>query len=182
MRERQDAVRADKGEVLVRSVPSSASTPGGDRRHLLGADLAGQGDWTSALVWTVLLAGPVAVLITAAALTPSAAGHGTHTQLGLAPCGFLAYTGYPCPGCGLTTSFAHMIRLQVIGAFEANPFGILLFLCTVAIVPVSVLGLIRRQPVIDMLDRLHAEKVAITLSIVSITVWVVRVGLQYAAT
>ena len=68
------------------------------------------------------------MLITAATLTPSGAGHGTHTQLGLPPCGFLVYTGYPCPGCGLTTSFSHMIRLEVFGAIHANPFGILLVL------------------------------------------------------
>lgn len=149
------------------------------RGNAFGADLVGQGDWTSILTWAVLLAGPLAVLITATTLTPSIAGHGTHTQLGLPPCGFLVYTGYPCPGCGLTTSFSHMIRLQVFGAFQANSFGILLFLCTAASIPISLLGLVRRLPVIDTLDRLHAEKIAIGLSIVSIVVWVVKISLQY---
>ncbi|MCZ7677340.1 MAG: DUF2752 domain-containing protein [Sandaracinaceae bacterium] len=91
----------------------------------------------------------------------------------------MVYTGYPCPGCGLTTSFAHMIRLEVGGAFTANPFGILLFLCTAAMVPLSLLGIARRMPVIDTLDRLHAEKIAIGLSIVSITVWITKVAIQY---
>ncbi|MBN4049436.1 DUF2752 domain-containing protein [bacterium AH-315-N03] len=149
------------------------------RGKIFGADLVGEGDWSSLVTWAVLFAGPLAVLITAAVLTPSSAGHGTHTQLGLPPCGFLVYTGFPCPGCGLTTSFAHMIRLEVIGAFQANPFGMLLFLCTAAIVPISLLGIVRRLPVIDTLDRLHAEKIAIGLSIVSILVWGVKVGIQY---
>lgn len=149
------------------------------RGPIFGADLVGQGDWSSVVTWLVLFSGPLAVLITAATLTPSAAGHGTHTQLGLPPCGFLVYTGYPCPGCGLTTSFSHMIRLDLIGAFGANPFGILLFLCTAAMVPIALYGLVRKLPVVDTLDRLHAEKIAIGLSVLSIVVWVVKVGLQY---
>ncbi len=149
------------------------------RGKIFGEDLVGQGDWASILTWAVLFAGPLAVLVTAAMLAPSPEGHGTHTQLGLPPCGFLVYTGYPCPGCGLTTSFAHMIRLEVFGAFHANPFGILLFLATAAIVPISLYGIVKKLPVIDTLDRLHAEKIAIGLSIVSIVVWVVKVGLQY---
>lgn len=149
------------------------------RGSVLGADLVGQGSWASIVTWFFLFAGPLAVLITAAMLTPSGEGHGTHTQLGLPPCGFLVYTGYPCPGCGLTTSFSHMIRMQVGGAFAANPFGILLFLCTAAMVPLSILGIARKMPVIDTLDRLHAEKIAIGLSIVSIVVWVTKVAIQY---
>lgn len=159
--------------------PAGDVVPSRGRGKVFGLDLVGQGDWSSLLTWAVLFAGPLAVLITAAVLTPSSVGHGTHTQLGLPPCGFLVYTGFPCPGCGLTTSFAHMIRFEVIGAFQSNPFGMLLFLCTAAIVPISLLGIVRRLPVIDTLDRLHAEKIAIGLSVVSIVVWVVKVGIQY---
>ncbi len=162
--------------------PGSVASPAPTGRgSAFGADLSGRGSWVSIAVWLVLLSGPLAVLITAALLTPSGEGHGTHTQLGLPPCGFLVYTGYPCPGCGLTTSFAHMIRFEVIGAFHANPFGILLFLCTAAMVPLASVGILRRMPVIDTLDRLHAEKIAIALSVVSIGVWLVKVATQYFA-
>lgn len=171
----EDIARASGSDL--HGAPSS---PAG-RGFFLGADLAGQGSWLSIVVWLVVLAGAVAVLVTAALLTPSAEGHGTHTQLGLPPCGFLVYTGYPCPGCGLTTAFAHMIRLEVLGAFHSNPFGILLFCCTVALIPLSVLGIVRRLPVIDTLDRLHAEKIAIGLSVISIGLWLVRVATQYFA-
>ncbi len=157
-------------------------TPRRGRGPVFGDDLVGQGDWTSFVTWLVLFSGPLAVLITAATLTPSSAGHGTHTQLGLPPCGFLVYTGYPCPGCGLTTSFAHMIRLDLFGAFGANPFGILLFLCTALMVPLALYGMVRRLPVVDTLDRLHAEKIAIGLSLLSILVWVAKVGIQYYST
>ena len=144
-----------------------------------GRDLYGQGNWISILVWLVLLVGPTAVVITAAMLSPDPAGHGTHTQLGLPPCGFLVVTGYPCPGCGLTTSFSHMAHFQLAGAIGANPFGVLLFLCTVAAIPLSLRAIVRKMPVIDTLDRIHAEKIAITLSVLSILVWVGRVAFQY---
>jgi hypothetical protein len=166
-------------EARTDALPPSLAAPPMGRGSVLGADLVGAGSWLSIVVWSVLLMGPLAVLITAAFLSPSPEGHGTHTQLGLPPCGFLVYTHYPCPGCGLTTSFAHMIRLEVIGAANANPFGILLFLCTAAAIPIALYGIVRKLPVIDTLDRLHAEKIAIGLSVLSITVWLARVGIQY---
>ena len=172
----EDIARAAAPELSSAPPPPAQSER---RGSVFAGDLVGQGNWVSLVTWAILFAGPLAVLITAAMLTPSSAGHGTHTQLGLPPCGFLVYTGYPCPGCGLTTSFSNMIRFQVGGAFHANPFGILLFLCTAAMVPLSLFGMVRRTPVVDTLDRLHAEKIAIGLSIVSITVWVIRVGMQY---
>jgi hypothetical protein len=149
------------------------------RGSVFAPDLVGAGSWASRVTWSVLFLIPLAVLITAGFLHPDPSGHGTHTQLGLPPCGFLVYTGYPCPGCGLTTSFAHMIRFQIGGAFHANPFGIVLFSGTAAMIPLALLGIVRRMPVIDTLDRLHAEKIAIGLSILSIVVWGIRVAMQY---
>jgi hypothetical protein len=173
-------------DEMASAVPASEATPGINpvppsrgRGSVFAADLVGRGNWSSYLTWAVLFSGPLAVLITAAMLTPDPAGHGTHTQLGLPPCGFLVFTGYPCPGCGLTTSFSHMIRLQIFGAAQANPFGILLFTATAVMVPLALMGIIRRMPVIDTLDRLHAEKIAIGLSILSLLVWGTRVSIQY---
>lgn len=67
-----------------------------------------------------------AVLMTAALLTPRAGGHGTHEELGLPACSFLARTGYPCPSCGLTTSVSAAVHGRFIYAFNAHPFGLLL--------------------------------------------------------
>jgi hypothetical protein len=134
--------------------------------------------WPSRLGWLLLFAIPLAVVITATQLTPAPAGMGTHQQLGLPPCGFLVVTGVPCPGCGLTTSFAHMVRLQFTGATRANPFGVMLFLVTFFTIPIAAVGMVRGTSVLDTLERLHAEKWAILLSVTSILVWVVRVARQ----
>ena len=68
------------------------------------------------------------VLLLPRLLTPALQGVGTHHQLGLKPCSALVYLGIPCPGCGGTTSFAHMARGNLPRALRANVFGSLLYL------------------------------------------------------
>ena len=38
------------------------------------------------------------------------------------PCLFRKMTGWLCPGCGITTLFVRLSRLDFQGAFQANPF------------------------------------------------------------
>ena len=61
-------------------------------------------------------------------LVPNASGHGTHTQLGLPPCPSVLLFNRPCPGCGMTTSFAYCAHLDFINGFRVQPFGPILFL------------------------------------------------------
>jgi len=68
----------------------------------------------------------VTVFVVAGRLTPDAKGFGTHRQLGLPACQFRELTGLNCPQCGMTTSFAHVIRGQAGEAWRANPCGPLL--------------------------------------------------------
>ena len=74
----------------------------------------------------VLAGGALGLAVLAFSLTPISGGYGTHEQLGLPPCSFLARTGWPCPTCGLTTSVALMAHGQVAAAFGAHPFGVVL--------------------------------------------------------
>ena len=62
-------------------------------------------------------------LAVAASLEPDPRGHGTHQQFGLPPCTVYQVFGVRCPTCGMTTSWAHLVRGQVIGAFAANAGG-----------------------------------------------------------
>lgn len=81
-----------------------------------------------------LLFVPCAVVIGLAAwLTPSPAGYGTHQQLGLPACSFLWRTGYPCPSCGLTSSFAAMAHGRIVEALRDHPFGPFLVLALAAV-------------------------------------------------
>lgn len=47
----------------------------------------------------------------------------THTQIGLPECNFVALTGKPCPSCGMTTSFALLVRGDVRESLNANWVG-----------------------------------------------------------
>lgn len=59
-------------------------------------------------------------------LTPSTQGLGTHQQLGLPPCSIIQLLGTRCPACGMTTSWAYLVRGQVWAACQANVGGVLL--------------------------------------------------------
>jgi len=70
-------------------------------------------------------------------LEPAAAGHSTHTQLGLPGCTFMDVTGVPCPMCGATTTFSLLAEGQVVRGVVNQPFASLLFFATVAVVGIS---------------------------------------------
>lgn len=89
------------------------------------------GGRTLLVVWSLLLLGG---FILASSLHPDPRGYGTHQRLGLPPCTFRALFGMPCPGCGMTTSFAHFVRGDVPSAIRANAAGCLLAtVCCLAI-------------------------------------------------
>ncbi len=95
----------------------------------------------------LILAGAAAItlLVTARCLTPSDVGMGTHQQLGLPPCGFVVMFGAPCPSCGMTTSWAHMTRGNVVGSFGANPGGAMLAITAALMGPwLAICGLMGR--------------------------------------
>lgn len=48
---------------------------------------------------------------------------GSHQTLGLPPCNFQQMTGMPCPSCGMTTSFALLVRGDVWNSMKANWVG-----------------------------------------------------------
>jgi hypothetical protein len=60
---------------------------------------------------------------------------GTHTEMGLPPCTFYHLTGYPCPSCGMTTSFSLLVRGDVVNSLRANAVGTLLAVVCLALIP-----------------------------------------------
>ena len=91
---------------------------------------------------SIVVAGTSAVLAIAAWLEPSPLGHSTHLQLGLGRCTFFALTGYPCPMCGATTTFALMAHGRLFAGLLNQPFASLLFALSVAALAVAVSELV----------------------------------------
>src|SRR5271155_2022381 len=88
--------------------------------------------------WAIVFVGMVTTLSVARQLTPDPRGMGTHQQIRLLggsmpECGFVVWTreawgtGYPCPSCGFTTTFAHAMHGHFLQAIVNQPFGFLVF-------------------------------------------------------
>lgn len=83
------------------------------------------------------------LLVTARMLTPDVHGRGTHEQLGLPPCAFSVLFHRPCPACGMTTSWAWLLRGNVRKALAANAGGALLAMVGMMAVPWLLVSAIR---------------------------------------
>lgn len=126
------------------------------------------------LTWTLLGAGSAAVVYTARQLHPDARGFGTHQQLGLPPCEFHKMTGIACPGCGLTTSFAHSAQTDFISGFKSHLMGPPLFGAVVVLALFAPYALVRRRPVSVIF---HGSAVPLWLGVTSVLgllTWVLR--------
>ncbi|MBX3323385.1 MAG: DUF2752 domain-containing protein [Phycisphaeraceae bacterium] len=92
------------------------------------ADDANGGRLRRRFAGAVVAAVTLLILVVAAWLNPSTDGHGTHTQLGLAPCSWAVTWNQPCATCGMTTSFAHAADGKLGASASVQPFGMLLAL------------------------------------------------------
>ena len=121
----------------------------------------------------------LALLLTAAWLTPSPRGMGTHQQLGLPPCTLVQFLGIRCPSCGMTTSWAHLVRGHAWAAFRANAGGALLGVAAVVCGPWLVVSGIRGRwcggPPNEWLTLL----VGFTIMGVTLIDWAVRLSLGW---
>ena len=124
-----------------------------------------------------IAAGIVAVLVIAALLNPYNADGTARTQathrtwpLNLPPCTFYANTGLPCPSCGMTTSFALLIRGDVLNSLRANCVGTLLAGFCLALVPWSLASVWLRRP----LGIVTIEPILIRLLVAFLVLLLVR--------
>lgn len=125
-------------------------------------------------LWLLLFVASSAVLLAARWVVPSPTGLGTHEQLGLPPCGFLLLAGLPCPACGLTTSFAHMARLDLGAALHAHPVGPLMFALCVLLVPLSLRASTQADSLIGFIERTQADRVSLWVACALLAAWVGR--------
>ena len=137
-------------------------------------DSASRASFLQRLVWLSLACSSATTLAVAATLEPNLNGYGTHTQLGLPPCGFLLLTGSPCPGCGLTTAFAHAVRGSWGLAMSANPLGLALFFLACCCVPLGVLAALRAWSFDSIVERFALARWALAIAGCAVMLWVVR--------
>jgi hypothetical protein len=132
--------------------------------------------WFLRGAWVLAGAGAWAILAIAAWLRPDARGFGTHQQLGLPPCGFEAITHLPCPGCGLTTSFAHMAHGHPIDAFRAHLMGPLLFAIVAALALYSPYAATKARPMRTLLDARPAFPVLMVTAFAGVLTFALRLA------
>jgi putative effector of murein hydrolase LrgA (UPF0299 family) len=124
-------------------VPASKSNPAEPPPRL--------GIWVRGALTGVVL-GLIFVFTMAWLLDPynedgSAKRMGTHQgkPLGLLPCSFYQGTGVPCPACGMTTSFALLVRGDVPNSLRANWVGTLLAAFGMLLIPWTVVSVVRNR-------------------------------------
>jgi hypothetical protein len=116
------------------------------------------------------------LLLVAAWLTPDPTGQGTHTQLGLPGCTMFTVIGIRCPGCGMTTSWAHTLNGDIGNAIRANTGGLLLCLISMVASPALLWLAIRGKP----FSIAWFSQIAITSFVVAISIsffeWLIRLA------
>jgi hypothetical protein len=101
----------------------------------------------------------------------------THRQLGLPPCTFYRMTGIPCPSCGMTTSFALLVRGDVGNSLRANAVGTLLAAFCLLLIPWCLAAVATgRTPFVRSLER-ALTVVVLTFLTLMLVRWAAVVGL-----
>ena len=120
----------------------------------------------------------VAVFVIATQLTPDRKGFGTHRQLGLPACRFRQFTGLNCPQCGMTTSFAHIVRGQAVEAWRANPCGLpLAFILAGGVLPWCVVAVVTGRSVLTDRPEWIVVQLAGLYVVFATGIWVIRSNL-----
>ena len=116
----------------------------------------------------------ITLLFTARQLTPSEYGFGTHQQLGLPPCGMMMAFGLPCPSCGMTTSWALLMRGNIIQAAYTNMGGTLLGILAMVLGPWAVITGIRGRWLFLPPEYRITIGVGVLIVLVTFAQWVYR--------
>ena len=114
------------------------------------------------------------LLVTAAVLDPSPAGMGTHEQLGLKPCYFPEKLGIPCPACGMTTSWAHLMNGNVRASAEVNLGGFLLAATSLFCVPWFIVSAIKGHWIFLRMTDGRVLVFLVSWLLVTMADWVIR--------
>jgi hypothetical protein len=138
----------------------------------------------SAEHWVVLafaMLAPLGLAMARYLLVPSPNGHGTHEQLGLPPCRAIDWFGFPCPGCGVTTSFTLASRGELAGALATQPFGLVMFVLALAAAPWALWHVARGRDLYAELNRLSTRPIWIALGVLVVGSWIYKIAITLGA-
>jgi len=118
----------------------------------------------------------LAVLTTAAWLTPNPDGHATHTQLGMNKCTWVVWFDKPCPTCGMTTSFSHAGEGSWTTATLTQPMGALLALLTTMIFWGATHQALTGSRIGSVAQTAMRPKLVITMLALAAAAWVYKIN------
>ncbi len=137
--------------------------------------------WKLRLISSIVLLLSGGLLSVAAYLTPNAAGHGTHKDLGLPPCGFLATTSLPCVSCGYTTSFSMAADGDIWGSLVNQPAGAILALLTATVTVISAYALVVGVSLMPLARWAFQPRFVIGLVVFMIVAWIYKIMIMIGA-
>ena len=145
-------------------------------RSTTSPEATGRQPWPKAkraekIVQVVLAAVLAGVLGLGMVLKASPTGSGTHTVLGLPPCGTLMTTGRPCPTCGATTSFVLAAHGQFYEALANQPLGFMAFVAAVGGLSLVVGMLITGKSGRPLLTRQRVTILVVIFLVAALASW-----------
>ena len=144
------------------------------------ADNGHEFSWSASIVAMLVCMLSTGLLIVASGLEATSTGVGTHSQLGLAPCGFLDHTGMPCATCGMTTSFALASDGHLIDAFINQPAGALLALITAIVALLSGYAAIKGLNLLPMMLAIWKPSTLFILGGIVVGSWAYKIMIMQA--
>ena len=132
------------------------------------------------LIAFIVASGCLVPLLLAVWLKPSPDGLATHTELGLQPCRWLQVTGFPCPSCGMTTSWAWFVRGNIAASLYVQPMGTALAVIAIACVWVGFYVAATGQPVYRLLELVPGRYYFIPLLAFGILAWAWKIYIHLA--
>lgn len=179
-------MRTDPGEKWAHSLPAAgrlstvSDMPADTSQPVLAPPVkAGGADRLSPsgrrLIALAILAVTSAVLSVALLVSPAEAGLGTHRQLNLPECGWITVADLPCFTCGMTTSFAHAVRGNLLASMLAQPAGFLLAILTAMALLLSLHVAVTGSNLGGFFLRLWSPRLLWVTGLVVLAGWVFKV-------
>jgi hypothetical protein len=125
----------------------------------------------------IVFIGCAALLVRAATLTPDPQGLGTHRQMGLPSCSWIAAGDGPCPTCGMTTAFSLAAHGRLVDSFLTQPAAALLALLVAMTAWVSGYTMMTGCPAVRRLRVLIRPATFALAAAVLMAAWALKIAM-----